>query len=331
MKKTKYELAVVLLIFALIVFGFLNLGGTSRAQELSNPDFKTNYYIEIEQDGSALWTIENRISLDTEQDLDDFREFKDEFEDTHKEELEYFSNTVNEMVNSASVQTDRDMTAKDFNLSIYEEVTTIGRFGYVVYEFQWEGFSETNHEEGEIKIGDVFVSGFYLAQEDNFIIKFPSEYSVTSHAPDPDEKGENSISWHGPKEFEEKQPNLIIEYDVDEEISINLLAISLGVIALALLTIGFLYKSKKRGKDEEVEKKSKGIEKTESKIDEKFKSDKEIIIDTIKGEDGAVFQSEIVEKTGFSKSKVSYLLKSLAEEDKIKKIQKGRENIIKLI
>jgi uncharacterized membrane protein len=74
----------------------------------------------------------------------------------------------------------------------------------------------------------------------------------------------------------------------------------------------------------EVEKKIKPID--YSKLDK----DEKIIIRSIEEEDGTIFQSNLVEKTGFSKVKVSRILDKLEGRQLIERKRRGMTNVVVL-
>jgi hypothetical protein len=64
--------------------------------------------------------------------------------------------------------------------------------------------------------------------------------------------------------------------------------------------------------------------------DEELLSDEDQVIQLLENNGGRMKQVNIVEETGWSKSKVSMLLSEMADEDAISKLRVGRENIISL-
>ncbi|WP_416841697.1 MarR family transcriptional regulator [Haloferax sp. DFSO52] len=57
-------------------------------------------------------------------------------------------------------------------------------------------------------------------------------------------------------------------------------------------------------------------------------TDEDKVIQLLREDDGWVYQSDIVENTNWSKSKVSRLLSRMADEGKIEKISVGRQNVV---
>ena len=63
---------------------------------------------------------------------------------------------------------------------------------------------------------------------------------------------------------------------------------------------------------------------------EKFLSDEDRVINLLEENDGRMRQVSIVEKTEWSKSKVSMLLSDMEADGQISKLRVGRENIISI-
>ena len=82
--------------------------------------------------------------------------------------------------------------------------------------------------------------------------------------------------------------------------------------------------TKTRTKKIHVEKKSKPVD--YSKLDK----DEKIIIKTIEEADGTIFQSDLVEKSGFSKVKVSRILNRLEGRGLIERKRRGMTNVVVL-
>jgi uncharacterized membrane protein len=63
---------------------------------------------------------------------------------------------------------------------------------------------------------------------------------------------------------------------------------------------------------------------------DRYLSDEEKVIMFLEEAGGQMFQSDLVKKTDFSKSKLSMVLSDLKEKGTILKIKKGKENLIRL-
>ncbi|MFB6150696.1 MAG: helix-turn-helix transcriptional regulator [Haloarculaceae archaeon] len=59
-------------------------------------------------------------------------------------------------------------------------------------------------------------------------------------------------------------------------------------------------------------------------------TDEEVVVDILEDNEGRMKQAKIVDRTGWSKSKVSMILSEMEDDDEISKLRVGRENIISL-
>ena len=88
---------------------------------------------------------------------------------------------------------------------------------------------------------------------------------------------------------------------------------------------GFMILTGKKYQEELTEKEKK-LEKTIAKL----KKDEKEVYKLIKESDGAIFQSEVVEKTSFSKVKVSRILDKLEGRGLIERKRRGMTNLVLL-
>lgn len=297
------------------MFGYV--GG----QEFS---FKTQYVFKVKEDGSANFITKYRVPLESEEKEKDFEDFMANFSENKERELSIFINDTEPIVEQASKETNRDMVAKDFNVSVEKVETITGTFGLIEYNFIWTNFAETS--ENEIIIGDVFVGGLKLGKNDTLKIMAPNNSAIENVEPQADEEKDEEASWKGPIEFDSGEPS--VGFSLKNESSNQtspgekkennyLIWFSLGGITffVVLLAYTFYNKNKKKQESEKVEE---------------VRGDKELILELIKENNGEMFQNKIVKETDFSKSKVSNLLNDLKEKEKIKKIKKGRKNLIRI-
>lgn len=269
--------------------------------------YKTTYAIEIRDDGSAIWTVEDRVELRTAAEERSFEEYMMMLQ-SNESVLEYFSGKVNEIIAEAENSTGRGMAAKNFNISFGVEDTLTRKYGVVTYRFEWIGFAPV--EDKKILVGDAFAAGLYLPEGNALIIRFPGGYKIASVTPEPDISRKNELIWYGLRDFGPGEPGIVIQEKI---IPYSFIWIVPGAVFAAVLILSFFYKNR-----------------TPKKIVEETKSDEERIIEILRAAGGMLYQSEIIEKTGFSKSKTSTLLNSLKKKGRIEKIMKGRRNLIRL-
>ena len=60
----------------------------------------------------------------------------------------------------------------------------------------------------------------------------------------------------------------------------------------------------------------------------KFKGEEKVVLKTIEDADGTIFQSNLVEKSGFSKVKVSRILDRLESQDLLERKRRGMTNVV---
>ncbi|MBE0517103.1 MAG: hypothetical protein IBX41_06925, partial [Methanophagales archaeon] len=271
-------------------------------------EYKTTYTINIIEDGSATWIIKDRIGLTTQSGEEAFKEYVSALE-SNQSELEYLSNKIHAIVSEAEAATGRDMGARNFNLSFDVKDLPTGRYGVITYQFKWIGFAMT--EDRRITAGDAFAGGLYLSKDDALIITYPSGYKVAAVSPEPDIVRANELIWYGLRDFSPGEPGVVLRS------TFPVIWVVVSVIGAGALIIagGITYKKKQ-------EKKS--IE------EEILKTDEDKILEILKDAGGVLYQSDIIAKTGFSKSKTSALLRSLKENGRIEKVMKGRKNLIRL-
>lgn len=97
-------------------------------------------------------------------------------------------------------------------------------------------------------------------------------------------------------------------------------------IVFVLAGIGLFMSLSGKKYQEELTKKEKELEKTIAKL----KKDERKICELIKENEGAIFQSELVEKTNFSKVKISRLLDKLEGKGLIERRRRGMTNLVLL-
>ena len=117
---------------------------------------------------------------------------------------------------------------------------------------------------------------------------------------------------------DEEIEDLDLEVDIEEESNILLISV---IILLVLLIIALLYwRFKPKKKVEEKNKESNEV------IDDS--SDLDNLIEFIKGEGGRTTQKDIRKKFGLSEAKISLMITELEHKNKVKRIKKGRGNVV---
>ncbi|MBC7114008.1 MAG: hypothetical protein PWR09_682 [Archaeoglobi archaeon] len=256
----------------------------------------TTYSIQIFENGDALVTVTQRIPLETMEDVEAWNHFASNYSLSRD-----YEQMLMLVISQASEELGRNMSLSDFNLSI-RLIPGIGKsYGMVEYSFVWHNFSVL--EEDRISAGDVFIGGLYISSGETLAIHLPESCSLLEVSPPPDEMDQNRLVWYGPREFHDGTPRVVLERKAFSPLFI------IPFLILPLILLLYLRsRTQKR----------------------KTTSDEEVIIELLKDGGGEMLQSEIVRRTGFSKSKVSVLISRLQKEGKVEKVMKGRENLIRL-
>ncbi len=284
----------------------------------AQPVETTTIIIQLDQTGSALWIVERRFVLETEEDETLFEEFQ--ADETFKNaELSDFKEKMNVLLEKAKYSSQRSMSVTDFDILLGKETTVTRTYGVIKFQFRWNGFARC--EGTELSMGDVFEGGYYLSVNEILMVEFPESYHLKTVTPLPDQQRENVLTWEGPLNFASGEPALIIEGEPVHQLGKEeLLPIIGGLASGCILVVVVIMKRKKRKK-----------EKPEKRRIKPYLDDKELIINIIRDHGGAVSQKELPQLTGFSKAKVSILLNELKEKKRIRKTFRGRENLITLI
>jgi uncharacterized membrane protein len=290
------RLAIVLLLFA-------SLAEAAAAQN----DYKITYTINVKDDGTALWNVEYRTLLVTNEDINSFENYTQQLNSTR---LNDFKDLMQKSASGAAAVTSRTMAATDFAADAALQSTPTGQYGVVHYSFRWTNFASV---DSNINIGDAFVGGLYLSKDNTLIIQYPSGFAVEEVTPAPDEIHEGLI-WYGLRSFGAGEPRIILSKNQSPWIPLT-------ITTLIIVALGAFIYMRKRGAPKEI---AENITETEM-IDLE-----ERIIKLLKENNGSLYQSEIVRKLNLPKSTVSSALNELNNKNLILKIKKGRENLIRV-
>jgi uncharacterized membrane protein len=212
------------------------------------------------------------------------------------------------------------MIAKDFNGEAMIQSTPTGKYGVVHYTFTWTDFAKIDEN---INVGDVFVGGLYLSNDNTLIIQYPHDFTVEEVIPQPDQNRDELI-WYGIRSFSVGEPQIILAKPLFSWTKVAIVII----IVLSIVAGTFLIKRKKEGEG----KNPQDIPETNVEIPEIEMMDlEERILKLLKENGGALYQSEIGRQLDLPKSTVSSALNQLHDKNLIRKIKKGRENLIRVI
>jgi len=321
------------------------------------PTDETVTRLNVDTEGDALFVLELRTVLDTEEKRSAFDSFAEDVEENPEAEVSDFRASVEPLVRRASNETGREMSASNFTVETRSEPFPVER-GVVEYRFDWEGFAET--EDG-IRVGDV-LSGYILSEDDTLVLRAPEGYVVSSAEPSTADGGGGSVArWEGSRDFADDEPHVVFVSatesgsddgtDVPEETTNGggstadtgsspetaEAGIPLYVYAVAVVVVlsvaAIVYHSRvDTAVDTETEASVEDRETEEIAEDTEDEqiTDDERVLSMIESEDGKMKQKRVVEETGWSEAKVSKLTSQMENEGVITKIRLGRENILEI-
>lgn len=317
MIRSKSRIASFVLVFFIYLFA-LEISFCELQLEKSNL-----LEIEVDSYGSATWVITHRYLLKTEDDIEIFQLYLSGFEDQKEEYLKSFSEDMLVMVDRASNITGRNMTAKDFNVDYGIIETPTASLGFIKYQCNWVGFALV--DGSRIWIGDVFEAGFFLFENDELIVKYPEGYGVIEVSPVPSVKMdyERTLTWYGPKSLGAGEPRILLEKETSgvaeffQAYGPLMLVAIIGISSGAILFYAFGKKKK--------------IKKEASQITPELRSDEDKVVMLLKKMGGKAYQSTVGEKCGFSRSKISQLLKNMEETGIVRREKRGRQKLVILL
>ncbi len=305
---------VVLFFILLIVFA-----GVAKGETIVT--------IDILKNGDAVWTMEKRLPLTGQAEIEDWEAFinRGHDEEQYQSDIEGFKGRIAWFINSAKNISNRSMEAEKFNISYGTARTLDGTFSIIRYGFEWKNFSRI--ESSNILIGDAFSEGMMLSSDNVLIIKIPKGYDVRSASPDFDRRDGDILVWDSRafRSFNRGEPSLILSPAGKGQVSWSI-----------IITVMFVLVS---GASVVVWRRRRSI--YGDKNDSSLAPDSRTAREDIWGEEmteqylvkcgGQAYQSDIVTESGLSKSKISSILSNMKKEGRIIKIKKGKENIIRLV
>ncbi|MFU8869267.1 helix-turn-helix transcriptional regulator [Natronococcus sp.] len=341
------------------------MANQQAVDDFDSQDFdSTTFEITVHENGSATWTFRHEQRLEDDEEEMNFGAFAEEFEEDETGLYDRFTDQAEALTDTGEETTDREMEATAFNRSATTEYRP-GAMGVIEMTFVWEGFADV--EDDRIVVGDVF-QNMYLGSDQSLVILPGDDLVFTDAEPEGEYtastmENASSMTWSGEREFLEGHPRTVLQ-DADDVGSDStagttggsgqgtLLSwpVMLGTVAVVFgaVVAAAWYRTRRDGSvaddspsevaepagpraesaamGAEAEKRDESGTLTE----EELLTDEDRVIKLIRENGGRMKQVNIVEETGWSKSKVSMLLSEMEREGDISKLRVGRENIISL-
>ena len=299
-----------ILLTCLILLTMVPVAGQPESREM------TTYTLQLQEDGSALWTVEYRTLLAGAAEQGSFGNYSRDLASVY---LPQFRELMERSASQAGVATGRPMQARDFISDSALQTVPTGTYGVVRYTFTWTGFARK--DEG-LAVGDAFVGGLYLTRDHMLIIRPPSGYSVLQANPAPDQ-ARDGLVWYGMRAFGPGEPEVML---AKEGLPLLLIGAA-GAIGAIILLVILLWR---RRRPDLPQAPDPSLPPVAPPPEVEVKNLEDRILLMLQGSGGEMYQSEMTQRLGMPKSTVSAALATLHDRKAIVKVKKGRENLIRL-
>ncbi|PSP76448.1 hypothetical protein BRC81_12555 [Halobacteriales archaeon QS_1_68_20] len=338
--------------------------GTAGAETIEAE--RVEFRITVYGNGSARWRFLYTRTLETSEERRQFEDFATEFNENETDTYRNFKDRAESLTQTGTNRTRREMDATDFSRNAYlgGDCIEVDRCGTVEMAFTWTNFAR---EDGDrLVVDDVFEGGMYLLEDQQLVFEHGPDVKFVSAAPEsytssaPDLRDSSSITWRGETQFADRRPRVV--YAPEDQVtptpigpqetpgstttsttggpvqgnsSTWMLLVGIAVLALGaglalvwrrgdVISLGDGGISV--GGDD-----GGGVASEPAVANEELLSDEDRVLQLLRENGGRMKQVNIVEETGWSKSKVSMLLSDMEEDDQISKLRVGRENIVSLV
>ena len=311
------------------------------------PAEETRLEVQLQDNGDARWTVVATVPLEDEGDVGSFRSFAEAFEGG-EQDFRLGVDAFERAAGAAAEATGREMSIGEPTRSaeLIERSTDDGtdRYGELRVSFVWESFARVD-ENGTMYVGDAFntTDGTWLSglgPNQTLVIRSAPGYTAPTTSPIGADGGD--LRWEGPASFEPGYFEIVYEPAPDGPLESASTALLVGALALSgtalLLGVYLLWRRREEtGADGEDD--SDGEDDGDSGDGEddgdddpalELLSDEERVEHLLEQHGGRMKQAKIVKETGWSNAKVSQLLSSMENDDRVDKLRIGRENLISL-
>jgi hypothetical protein len=330
-----------------------HVAGTNPADAQAveaDDETETVFRVELRPDGDARWTITRNFSVADEDDRSAFEQLAAEWQAGGSSET---MRSLRRASAEASVATGREMSITDVQRSheVYNDT------GQLVVTFTWTNFSRTTGDR--LHVDDVFntTRGTWfkgLEATQALVVVPPDNHSLVNAGPAGYKVSEGTLRWDGELTFEPGDLSVTYREVPDDDPPFAMLALVIGgfgvvaALAYAISKGGFSVpvSTTGDGSDDDHDEEPAAPQGTadggdagapatagtetgdDAVVDVDLLSDEERIERLLDRNGGRMKQANIVKETGWSNAKVSQLLSSMDDADRIDKLRIGRENLI---
>ncbi|MFB6118315.1 helix-turn-helix transcriptional regulator [Halosegnis sp.] len=331
---------------------------------LTQQDFdRTEFRLTVYANGSTRWMFSFTQSLENESERTAFEDYADRFNTEETELYTDFVARADQLTAQGTNATGRQMEARAFTRRAYVDEGLVGEGderGVVRMSFLWTNFARTDGDR--VVIADVFEGGFYIGPTQTLVVSHGPELAFQEAQPAPTSRSDadsladsDSVTWEGEQSFNDNRPRIVLgppdgtpsdgtptdgttptaTPTATPAGTPDLGAIPwLALVAVLLLGVAaaYVYRAGALEGGVGTDDGNGGAAGAAAPdiSDEELMSDEDRVVSMLEERGGRMKQVNIVEETGWSKSKVSMLLSDMEDEGRISKLRVGRENIVSL-
>ena len=316
---------------------------------------------DVDESGTAAWTVEYRLRLDDENTTEAFESVQSDVEANASAFTTRFADGMGRTVASAENLTGREMGL--VNVTVSANRQTFGQeYGVITYRFTWTNFATTDGDR--IRAGDA-LSELFLDSETALVLAYPDGYGVERVEPRPTENRSEAVVWRGPVDFGPDEPRLVAAPGAGGDGgSDGMVPLVAGAVVVLLVVVGGAYLSRERtgdvppsagepadaadgaasggaaagagsaaaagGDDATDDDGADEVEDEPAEPPEELLSNEERVIKLLNDSGGRIKQQRIAEEFDWTDAKTSQVVGNLRDDDAVETFRIGRENVVTL-
>jgi len=341
-------------------------GPEPQLQDRALGEEGVHFAVQLEADGDARWNVSATYHLETENDTAAFDRLAAAFK-AGETDTGFSVDVFRAAAPGVSDRVDRPMKVTDARRTATTVDHGNNSTGVLSLQFTWTNFAAVSNETLTV---DGFAGGWFgdLRGGQTLSIRPPERYEPDTVEPNTNVVG-GAYQWGGPQPFQTGQPSLVFTTGPTIGGDDFPMVAVAGVVAVVGVVAAWVYVRRDdeptedggaegRAPKPETEAQREpeastdpvdepaddtgsgaaagadadgsGSESGTGGVDPELLSDEERVERLLAENGGRMKQSKIVEETRWSTAKVSQLLSSMDEADRVEKLRIGRENLISL-
>lgn len=338
--------SLVVAVFAFVLLACIGVAAGSAPSAFPQQDVDPDDVLlsmTVEEGGDAVWTIEYRMRLETDEDEQAFEDLRRDVADDPDPYVDRFAERMDRTAESASAATGRPMAITEMTVSAAKRELP-REYGVVTYEFRWSNFAAT--ADDRLLVGDA-IDGLFLDEDSALVISWQEDYRLLDVTPTPSETRDRAVVYEGPITFTSGEPRIdlgppdvVAPDDPDDPArAVPLPVAGAIVVVLVVAVAGGLVLYWRRRTTAPTTPAEAGTPETHSAPtdgpaddppDDDLLSNEEQVVRLIEREGGRMKQQAVAERLGWTDAKTSQVTKKLREAGDLEGFRLGRENVLSL-